>query len=101
MARADTARHTEAALQSAGLGCRDVGDDRIAGALRALDQEGISGLADLWQAMLAKLSTKKHGAAASTLAAPPDQGAGAVRTGDGVLVSSKMPGPGGTHPSLS
>jgi hypothetical protein len=67
----------------------DAGDDRIGRALRALDQEGISGLADLWQAMLAELSTKKHGAAASTLAAPPDQGAGAVRTGDGVRVSSK------------
>jgi hypothetical protein len=29
----------------------DEGDDRIGRALRALDQEGISGLADLWQAM--------------------------------------------------
>jgi cytochrome P450 len=68
----------------------DEGDDRIGRALRALGQEGISGLADLWHAMLAELSTKKHGAAASTtLAAPPDQGAGIVRTGDGVLVSSK------------
>src|SRR5271163_974436 len=68
----------------------DEGDDRIGRALRALGQEGISGLDDLWHAMLAELSTKKHGAAASTtLAAPPDQGAGAVRTGDGVLVSSK------------
>lgn len=67
----------------------DAGDDRIGRALRALDQEGISGLADLWQAMLAELSTKKHGAAASALAAPPDQGVGIVRTGDGVHVSSK------------
>jgi hypothetical protein len=67
----------------------DAGDDRIGRALRALDQEGISGLADLWQAMLAELSTKKHGAAASILTTPPGQDAGIVRTGDGVLVSSK------------
>jgi hypothetical protein len=67
----------------------DEGDDRIGRALRALGQQGFSGLGDFWQAMLAELSAKKHGAPASTLAAPPDQGAGAVRTGDGVLVSSK------------
>jgi len=67
----------------------DEGDDRIGRALRALGQEGISGLDDLWQAMLAELSAKKHGAPASALAAPPDPAAGAVRTGDGVLVSSK------------
>ena len=68
---------------------RDEGDDRIGRALRALGQEGISGLDDLWQAMLAELSAKKHGAPASTLAAPPDPASGAMRTGDGVLVSSK------------
>lgn len=94
VARADAARHTAAARREfrPRLPGRRQGDDRIARALRALDQEGISGLADLWQAMLAELSTKKHGAAASTLAALPDGDAGIVRTGDGVLVSSKKLG---------
>jgi len=94
VARADAARHTAAARREfcSRLPGRRQGDDRIARALRALDQEGISGLADLWQAMLAELSTKNMARQHPPWPAPPDGDAGIVRTGDGVLVSSKKLG---------